>query len=227
MPGLFHHLPRNVLTIFSGRNLAWHALAIILTLLIVKSGLDWTWYLGTRSAIYVWLALPAITLGGLLPLLGIPAILVAGWVSKNHSFRTVGWALGQTALLGWLVSSSYKAFTGRLPPPFTLRFHGGMVNHAPLVDTSHGFQLGFLRGGIFWGWPSGHTTVAFAMTASLIALFSRHQPKIYLLLLYPLYVGLSVSVTIHWLSEFVAGAIIGSVIGTVVGNSYKSPSPDA
>jgi hypothetical protein len=34
--------------------------------------------------------------------------------------------------------------------------------------------------------------------------------------------GLGVSLTIHWFSEFVAGAIIGSVIGTVVGRSFKT-----
>jgi membrane-associated phospholipid phosphatase len=36
-----------------------------------------------------------------------------------------------------------------------------------------------------------------------------------------LYVGLSVSVTIHWFSEFVAGAIFGSLIGVVVGRSFR------
>jgi F0F1-type ATP synthase assembly protein I len=40
-------------------------------------------------------------------------------------------------------------------------------------------------------------------------------------LLYAFYIGLGVSVTIHWLSEFVAGAIIGSVIGMTVGRSFK------
>jgi hypothetical protein len=29
-------------------------------------------------------------------------------------------------------------------------------------------------------------------------------------------------VTIHWFSEFVAGAIIGSVIGTVVGKRFRT-----
>ena len=221
MTGLFHCLPRNVLGIFTGRKLAWHALAIFLTILIVESDFDWTWYLWTREETLWWLARPAIILGGLLPILGIPSILLAGWVAKNRAYRTLGWALGQAALLGYVISSSYKAFTGRIPPPFTMRFHGEMPSHGPLVDTSHGFQLGFLRGGIFWGWPSGHTTVAFAMTVCLIALWARHKPWCYLLLLYPLYVGLSVSVSIHWFSEFVAGVIIGSVIGTVVGNSFK------
>lgn len=222
MVGLMHRLPRNLLAIFAGYNLAWHALAIVLTVLIVESDFDWTWYVWTRDETLWLLARPAIILGGLIPILGIPSLLLAGWVAKNRAFRTVGWALGQAALLGYVISSSYKAFTGRIPPPFTLRFHGEMAGHGPLVDTSHGFQLGFLRGGIFWGWPSGHTTVAFAMTVCLIALWSRHKPRGYLLLLYPLYVGLSVSVSIHWLSEFVAGVIIGSVIGGVVGNSFKA-----
>jgi hypothetical protein len=39
-------------------------------------------------------------------------------------------------------------------------------------------------------------------------------------IIYALYVGLGVSVTIHWFSDFVAGAIIGSVIGAVVGRSF-------
>ena len=221
MPGLLHRLPRNVLTIFSGRNLAWHALAIALTILLLESGFDWTWYLWTRSEILPRLARPAIILGGLIPILGIPSILLAGWVTRNRPIRTGGWALGQAALLGWFISSGYKAFTGRIHPPLPVPFQVTALSHAPLVDTSHSFQLGFLRGGIFWGWPSGHTTVAFAVTTCLIALWSRHKPWCYLLLLYPLYVGLSVSVTIHWFSEFEAGVIIGSVIGPVVGNSFK------
>ena len=221
MSGLFYRLPRNIFAIFSGRNLVWHVLAIVLTIVIVESGFDWTWYRWTRGEAFVRLAGPAIILGGLVPILGIPSILLAGWVARHRPFRAGGWALGQAALLGWFVSSGYKAFTGRIPPPFSMRFPGAMLSPAPLVDSSHGFQLGFLRGGIFWGWPSGHTTVAFAMTTCLIALSSRHNPWNYLLLLYPLYVGLSVSVTIHWFSEFMAGMIIGSVIGPVVGNSFK------
>ena len=35
-------------------------------------------------------------------------------------------------------------------------------------------------------------------------------------ILYAFYVGIGVSMTIHWFSDFVAGAIIGTVIGAVV-----------
>jgi membrane-associated phospholipid phosphatase len=90
-----------------------------------------------------------------------------------------------------------------------------------LADTSHGFQLGFMKGGIFWGWPSSHTTTAFAMSTCLIAIYPQKKVLVSLALLYAIYVGLSVSVSIHWLSEFVAGAIIGSVIGRVVGTSFR------
>ena len=38
---------------------------------------------------------------------------------------------------------------------------------------------------------------------------------------YAFYVGVGVSISIHWFSEFVAGAIIGSLIGAMVGKSFK------
>jgi hypothetical protein len=49
MPELFFRLPQNVRAIFSGRNLLWHALAILLTFLIVLSGFDWTYFRWTRG----------------------------------------------------------------------------------------------------------------------------------------------------------------------------------
>ena len=40
-----------------------------------------------------------------------------------------------------------------------------------------------------------------------------------------LWIGLAVSVSIHWLSEFVAGAIIGSVVGSGVEMNFREPRP--
>jgi hypothetical protein len=220
MPTLFHRLPRNIISIFSGRNLIWHALAIGLTVGIVTSGGDRAYYLATRRVIFFWLAMPAIGFGTLLPLLIPLGLLVAGGIEKKRRLITTGWAVGQAALLGWMVASAYKAFTGRMHPPMDWR--GGAAAAANLIDTSHGFRFGFMRGGVFWGWPSGHTTVAFATMVCLVTLYPKNKPLVIGALLYAFYVGLSVSVSIHWLSEFVAGAIIGSVIGTVVGRSFKS-----
>ncbi len=145
---------------------------------------------------------------------------MAGLLWKNRRLINTAWALGQAALLGWLTSCFYKALTGRIPPPF----HGGHYKAltASNVDSSHGFQFGLMRGGVFWGWPSSHTTVAFSMALCLVALYPKNKLLAALVLLYAVYIGWGVSVTIHWLSEFVAGAIFGTVIGLAVGRNFRS-----
>jgi membrane-associated phospholipid phosphatase len=42
----------------------------------------------------------------------------------------------------------------------------------------------------------------------------------WLALAYAGYIGLGVSMTIHWFSDFAAGAILGAVIGVVVGKAF-------
>jgi len=118
MTELFHKLPRNVITIFSGRNLLYHAVAIILTMIIVMSGFDWSYYVSTRGDAFIRFARPAIRLGTIMPLLSILILLIVGEASKNRRIITTAWALGQAALLGYCISCCYKAFTGRIPPPF-------------------------------------------------------------------------------------------------------------
>ena len=222
MPELFYRLPQNVITIFRGRNLWWHALAIVLTIIMVESGGDWRYYLWFHESLWVRAAFPAMLLGGLMPIFGTLLILLVGEVAKNRRVVTTAWALGQAAILGSLISSTYKAFTGRRPPPFSNHFLGESASSSLLTDTSHGFRLGLLHGGVFWGWPSSHTTIAFAMAICLVALYPRNKRLVIIALLYALYIGIGVSITIHWLSEFVAGAIIGSVIGVTVGRSFKT-----
>ena len=221
MPELFHRLPRNVLAIFSGRNLGWQALAIVLTAGIVMSGFDWSYYRATRSDFLLHLARPAIMFGSALPILGTLALLIIGEAIKNRRIITTAWALGQSAILGFLISSGYKAFTGRIPPPHSW---GSTMSGPALIDTSHGFQFGFLRGGVFWGWPSSHTTIAFAMAMTLFTLYPKQRWLGVLAIVYACYVGLGVSMTIHWFSDFAAGAIVGSVIGVVVGRSFGETS---
>jgi membrane-associated phospholipid phosphatase len=218
---LFYRLPRNAIAIFSGRNLLWHASAIVLTIVIVTSSCDWAYYRWTRAETFSVLARPALRLGMLMPVLGSLVILVAGMATRNRRLTTTAWALGQAALLAYLITSCYKAITGRRPPPFHGHVGTFALNGPALTDSSHGFQFGFLRGGIFWGWPSGHTTVAFAMALCLTTLYPRNRSIVFCALLYAFYIGLGVSVTIHWVSEFAAGAIIGSVIGMTVGRSFR------
>ncbi|MEJ2574965.1 MAG: phosphatase PAP2 family protein [Gammaproteobacteria bacterium] len=211
--GFLYQLPKNVIRCFKGYNFFWQFLAIVLTYIIVRSDFDWyylnlTHILGLRPFLF-----PAVWLGMILPVV-VPLILLAiGALEKDLNIKNTAFAMGQAAILGLAISSVYKAFTGRLPPP-------RLSSHGVLADTSHGFQFGFLRGGLFWGWPSSHTTVAFAMAVAVWQLYPESKIIRYTAVLLALYVGIGVSITIHWFSEFVAGAIIGSVIGAVVGKSF-------
>lgn len=211
---LFYRFLRTIKRIFSGKRLIWHALAIVLTFGIVQSGLDWTYYALLRNTPVYAVFFPAVVIGGLLPLIGPLCLLAIARLRLSSRLSNTAWALGQAAIFGWLVSSTYKAFTGRIPPP-----HQFLLDVTP--DISHGFQLGFLQGGIFWGWPSSHTTVAFAMAVTMVRLYPKQKWVLVGALAYAFYIGIGISMSIHWLSEFVAGALIGTVIGLTVGAAFK------
>ncbi|MGA7617666.1 MAG: phosphatase PAP2 family protein [Thermoanaerobaculia bacterium] len=204
-------IPRDVANAFLGWNTLWHVVAIALTAALVLSGFDWWYFVNTRGIPRL-LIFPAVILGAFIPLLVPVGMLLIGYVRTSDASKKLAYTLGQAALIGSLVSSAYKAFTGRMQPPF-----GGA-----LTDTSRDFNFGFLRHGIFWGWPSSHATIAFAMAVALITLVPKNRPLKAAALLYAFYVGLAVSVSIHWFSEFAAGAIIGSVIGRVVGHTFAN-----
>ncbi|MDB5245246.1 MAG: phosphoesterase PA-phosphatase related protein [Parcubacteria group bacterium] len=199
----------NVLRCFAPRYLPWHVLAIALTAIIVWSGLDWAYFVATKQ-LYL-LFFPALIIGGLLPILLPLGLLAYGAWKKNSHVTYAGWLLAQAALLGSFISSLYKTFTGRLQPNL----------HDYVVDISHSFQFGFFRHGIFWGWPSSHTTIAFSMAVALVVMYPKKRWLMYVALLYAIYIGLGVSMSIHWLSDAVAGVIIGSVAGIVVGKSFS------
>jgi membrane-associated phospholipid phosphatase len=202
-------LPRNIIDCFKGRVILWHIIAILLTLVLVTSGFDWQYFLSTRSTTLRSLMFPAVPIGGLLPILLPLTLLAFGSLFRNARIRLVGWAVGQAEIIGGLVAAAYKAITGRAHP-----------SHVVGADLSHTFRFGLLRGGVFWGWPSSHTTIAFAMAATIFTLFPKQRWLGYTAFGYALYVGIGVSMTIHWFSDFIAGAILGTVIGVVVGNRF-------
>ena len=202
-------LPRNLIGCCTGRSIAWHAVAILFTFILVMSGFDWRYFLATRDPeLRSWM-FPAVIMGMVLPIY-LPLLLLAvGFIAGSAKVVLTGWAVGQAELIGALIVGAYKAFTGRAHPA-----------HNVGADISHAFHFGFLRGGVFWGWPSSHTTIAFAMAVTVCTLWPKQRWLGLMAILYAFYIGIGVSMTIHWYSDFVAGAIIGSVIGTVVGKSF-------
>ncbi len=217
MQGFITDLPGNTLRCFRGKNLLWHLLAIVLTAASVVSGFDWLYFQTTRSPLLQSLLFPAVRLGSRVPVLAPLALYAIGKVRKEPKILRTAYALGQAVLIGLFISSGYKALTGRVHPPRLLA--------RQVVDISRDFRFGFLRGGMFWGWPSSHTTIAFAMALALVTLYSRNRVVRFLALFYAVYIGIGVSVSIHWFSDFLAGAIIGSVVGVVVGESFRGQDP--
>jgi len=210
MSWFFLILWRNFIGCFRGRMALWHVVAIVLTALLVGVGWDWQYFAATRGAEFQRWAWLGVRWGSKLPIWLPVVLLVLGYVSRNNEFLRLGAAEAQAVMLGLLISSTYKVFTGRAHPPL----------HEMGSDISRVFRFGFLRGGAFWGWPSSHTTIAFAMGVTIYMMLPKQRWVGWLAVAYALCVGLGVSVTIHWLSDFVAGAIIGSVIGVVVGKGF-------
>jgi len=198
---------------FAGYNLLWHFLTIVLTYFIVTSGFDWLYFESSRSSLLRSILFPAVRLGSRVPIIVPPALYVIGKLGRNLKVINTTYALGQSVLIGLLVASFYKAFTGRVHPPRLLT--------PDTIDISREFRFGFLRGGVFWGWPSSHTTIAFAMAVTILTLYPENKIVRYSAIFYALYIGLGVSISIHWFSDFVAGAIIGTVIGLAVEKSFR------
>jgi len=201
---LFHGFFRNLLQIFSWKNLRWHVLAIILTYLIFMSGIDRGYYNFFRHSFLYPVSFSAAILGSLVPLLFPLMLFLVASLKNNSKLFNTAFATGQAAMLGSLISSFYKSLTGRGYPPH-LDFH-----------------FSWFQGGFFWGWPSSHTMIAFAMTVTLIYLYPENKRLKFFAWVYAFYMGLFVAISIHWFSDFIAGAIIGSVIGVVVGKSFQS-----
>jgi membrane-associated phospholipid phosphatase len=142
--------------------------------------------------------------------IGLPLnLFLLSGITRNAQARMTARAISQAEVIGGIVAAGYKALTGRAHPA-----------HGVATDLSQVFRFGLLRGGVFWGWPSSHTTIAFAMAVTVFTLFPKQRWLGYVALTYAVYVGLGVSMTIHWFSDFAAGAIIGAVIGVVVGRAF-------
>lgn len=208
--GFFYKLFKNIARIYERRNLFWQIVFILLTYILVTTGFDWFYFQVTRSALIHSILFPAVLFGLFVPIFLPIVLLLYYFFTKNKKILNTAYAVIQAALLGLGISSFYKVFTGRVGLPHVLNG----------IDTSHIFKFGFLRGGAFQGWPSSHTAVAFAVSVAIFILFPKNKIVRYAALAYALYIGIGVSVSIHWFSDFVAGAILGTIIGISVGKSF-------
>jgi membrane-associated phospholipid phosphatase len=209
---IFYRFWRHIIGSFSHWYGLNYLLAAAATYVIVRSGLDWAWYRFCVTHPFIFYSGFVSVLAGMFVPIMVPLwLLVFGRVKKNLRLQVIALALGQAAIMGWLVSTFIKIFTGRIPPSL----FGNTINN------SSGFRFGLYRGGWFDGWPSSHTTVAFALAAALIALYPDSKTIKICAMVFALTIGLGVSTNIHWFSDFAAGALIGLAIGKTIGADYK------
>jgi len=189
-----------------------YLLAGIFTFFIVTSGLDWAWYSFSVNHSWIFNAGFVFVIAGMfVPIILLPLVYIYGRVRKLVRLQIITLALGQAAILGLAISTFIKIFTGRVPPEYS----------AGLINNSAGFRFGFYRGGWFNGWPSSHTTIAFAMAITLIQLYPNNKAVKICSWIFALGIGLGVSANIHWLSDAVAGALIGYALGKNIGQDFK------
>ena len=197
---------------FAPHFLPFHLLAIISTYYFATTGFDWWIYSTGRANIPFTLVMIAGFGGFLVPVL-LPAVFYGiGYFAKEAKMRMIAFALAHAGILGVLLSWFYKAFTGRA--------HPDLWSYVSLTDVTHQFQFGFLKGGVLWGWPSSHTTVAFAMAITLALLYKKNNAIRVPVLLWACFVGFGASVGFHWPSDVLAGVIFGTIVGMVVAKSY-------
>lgn len=212
----FHRLPSNFLACFSGVNALFHLLAIAITYLLVTSGLDWWYYESTRNPALNGLALAAGGAGFVIPVALPLGMYVTGRLRGSAALVWAAAAAAQAVIVASIVSAAYKALTGRSQPVVT--YHLASPSD---IDNSREFQFGWLRNGIFWGWPSSHTAVACALAFALILVIRRKAVGI-VALTFAGFIALGASIGFHWLSDVAAGSIVGTLIGAVIGRSFQS-----
>ena len=210
---LVYKLPTNFIACFRKYNLLWHFSAIVLTYLLVTSGFDWQFYLTTRSNLLTWIVFGAGIGGFIIPVLVPLGVYITGEIKKNKKLTVVGAATLQASFIGLVVSSIYKVFTGRIQPEF--------LTHFGTTDISKEFNFGFLKHGIYWGWPSSHAAVAFAGAVALITLFPKITWLKYTVIFYALFISAGAAIGFHWFSDVIAGILIGIMIGMTVGKSFS------
>ncbi len=210
-------LGRNFVLSYSGSNSFLHLSGIAGTFLIVQTGLDTGVHnFFARNQFMEGYSRPAVAAGTYFPaLLGV-GLFASGLVGGGPRLATAGSAVLQAAGLSAAAMVTLKALTGR-PGPDPVVYEDD--------SASRFWRFGFLRGGTFHGWPSGHVMTN---TAAITSLMAFYKDKTLLNVVGGIslgYIFLSVvshhRSAMHWFSDAVAGALMGAAIGTTVGREFR------
>ncbi|MFI5188388.1 MAG: phosphatase PAP2 family protein [Chitinophagales bacterium] len=142
-----------------------------------------------------------------------------GFISKNEKIKTTTLLATQAYITGGVMESLLKFLSGRQRPSYydpnsnevEPKFHGPFSSNGRDINGK----------GTNSSFPSGHTTVAFAV-ATVFAMEYRDRPLIPILSYSAAtLIGLSrITENQHWITDVVAGAALGFLTGRQVVNNY-------
>jgi membrane-associated phospholipid phosphatase len=211
-------LGTNALGMFAGSRALLHLSAVAGTVLIVLTGLDTQAHdFFVRNTFWDRFASPSVGIGTNFPIYLGAGVLGAGLIGGSSRLVSAGGAVLQASLLALCYTTTLKALTGRPGPDSGVIYDDN--------EASRTWRFGFLRGGVFHGWPSGHMLANTAAVTSLLAFYPRST---WLKIVGGAYLGyLWIGVAshhgsaMHWLSDTVAGILMGCAIGSTVGHDFR------
>lgn len=205
-----------VCAVYAPQVLWVHALMIAITALCVYLQIDWRYFLVMNEYAPRGFLLAADVAGFLVPLFFILTVVTSRvrFVAKRIQEDIYG--IAYAICTAFSLALFYKALSGRSSPDAHALFNAVLP-----TNNSADFHLGFMDGEMLGGWPSSHTTIAFAMAAYMVARYPTKAYMPYLMYTYATLVGLGVAVGFHWLSEVLAGALLGVLIGRSVARATR------
>ncbi len=216
--GLFDNFGNNILDSFKGNNIYLHLAGIASTILISSQNIDYdVEHFFNQHEEYSNIARPVVISGQLLPFIVGGSLYLYGKVHPDKEILGASFAVMQASIITLLYNSTLKAITGRPHPDW---------QHVKDMESlSKTFRFGFLRGGVFWGWPSGHTAATTAVVSALMGYYPNSTwLKIagFSLMAYTIF-GVSAFHRggMHWFSDAIAAAFMNYAVGSTVGRFYR------
>jgi membrane-associated phospholipid phosphatase len=211
----FSNLGSNIYDSFIGYNTFFHLGGIGLTFLMVYNDWDYAIYRDLRSwkkaKPYFY---PSVIIGTSCWLSISMPLLFYGYFKSDSEALGAAYAVLQSTLISIVYATIVKSITGRPPPDEKW--------NTDMRHQSRVFRFGFLRGGIFYGWPGGHVMIT---TATVASLMSYYPDKWWIKVTGALLVAYTmIGVTVHgghWMSDNIAGLLMGYAIGMTVGKSFR------
>lgn len=216
---LFGNFGNNIVNSFKGDNLYLHLAGVASTVLIVTTNTDYyVQHFFYEHEQFGNAAIPIIHYAIYFPFVTGGSLYAYGKLNKDDRAVAASFAVFQSSLIALAYNSLLKAITGRPHPDWQ--------DSTDMESLSKTFRFGFLRGGLWWGWPSGHTS---SMMAVVSALTSFYAEKTWLKIAgYSLVAYMMFGVTslhrggMHWFSDAVAAAFMSYAIGSTIGKYYRS-----